>query len=67
VLVEYLSLGDGRVVTGRILDDGQKVLQSAFQRGISSSPSYLHIFLLIAFLEEDFMRNIIILRCIIII
>jgi hypothetical protein len=38
-LAAYLSLGAGRVVSGRIRDFGQNVLhvQSAFQRGISSS------------------------------
>jgi hypothetical protein len=31
-----------------------------FETGSSSSPSYCHIFFLIAFFEEDFIRNIII-------
>jgi hypothetical protein len=42
-------------------DNGQNVLQSSFRTGSSSSPSYLQIFFLIAFFEEDFIRNIIII------
>jgi len=52
-------MGVALAVTGRILDIGQYVLQTYFQTGSSSSPSYFHIFLLIAFFEEDFIRNII--------
>jgi len=48
-------------VAGRIRDIGQNVLQSSFSTGSSSSPSYCHIFFLAAFLEEDNIRNIIIL------
>jgi len=51
-------------VTGRIRDMGQNVLQSSFQAGSSSSPTYFHIFFLIAFLGEEFIRNIIIILCI---
>ena len=40
---------------------GQNVLQSSFQTGSSSSHSYVHIFFLIAFIEEDFIKHIIIL------
>ena len=36
-----------------------KRLQSSFQTGSRSSPSYFHIFFLIAFLEEVFIRNLI--------
>jgi hypothetical protein len=43
---------------------GQKVLQSSFQTGSRSSPSYCHIFFLVAFLGEEFIRNIIIILCI---
>jgi hypothetical protein len=50
--------GAGLAVTGRICDIGQNVLQSSFQTGSSSSPSYFHSFFLIAFLEEAFIRNI---------
>ena len=35
-----------------------------FQTGSSSNPSYFHVFFLIAFLEEDFINNIIIIACI---
>ena len=52
--------GAGLVVTGQIHDIGQKVLQSSFQTGSSSSPSYFQILLLTAFLKEVFIRNIII-------
>jgi hypothetical protein len=44
-------LGAGLAVTGRTSDTGKNILQS-FQTGSSSSPSYCHIFLLIAFLHE---------------
>ena len=47
----YLSLGRGLAVTGQIRYIGQRVLQSSFQKGSSSSPSYFHIFFLIAFLS----------------
>jgi hypothetical protein len=56
-------LGVGLAVTGRIRDIGQKVLQSSFQAGSSGSPSYFHISFLIAFLEEDFIENVIIIIC----
>jgi len=45
-------------VTGRTRDIWQNVLKSSFRKGSSSSPSYFHIFLLCAFLEENFIRNI---------
>jgi len=45
-------------------DIGQNVLQSSLQAGSSSRPSFFQIFLLIAFLEEVFIRNIIIILCI---
>jgi len=51
-------------MTGRIRDIGQNVLQYSFQTESSSSPSYFHIFFLIAFLGEEFIRNIIIIPCI---
>jgi len=56
-------------LTGRIRDTRQNVLQYSFVTGSSSSPSYFQIFSLIAFLEEAFIRNIIIIlyiNCIII-
>jgi len=48
-------------VTGRIRDIGQNDLQSAFVTGSGGSSSYCHILLLIAFLEETFIRNTIII------
>jgi len=45
-------------VTGRIHDIGQNVLHSSFQIGSSSSPSYCHIFFPVAFLENDFFKNV---------
>ena len=51
--------GAGLAVTGRIRDIGQTVLQCSFKTGSSSSPSYCHILLLIAFLDDAFIRNII--------
>jgi len=56
--------GAGLAVTGRIRDIGQNVLLSSFQTEVAAAPSYFHIFFLIAFLEEAFIRNIIIILCI---
>ena len=53
--------GAGLAVTGRIWNIGQNVLQSPLQTRGSSSPSYFHIVFLIAFLEEAFIRKVIIL------
>jgi len=50
--------GASLAVTGPIRDIGQNVLQFSFQTRSSSSPTYFHIFFLIAFLEEVFVRNI---------
>jgi len=36
----------------------QNVLQYCFQTGSGSNLRYLHIFLRVTFLEEDFTRNI---------
>jgi hypothetical protein len=47
-------------VNGRIRDIGQNVLQFAFETGSSSSPQLQPYFVLIAFLEEVFITNIII-------
>ena len=58
------QLGAGLAVTGRTRDIGQNVLQSSFQTESSGSPTYCHIFLLIAFLEEAFIENVIIILCI---
>ena len=60
----FIIRGAGLAVSGGICDNGQKVLQSYFQTGNSSGPSYFQIFFLIAFLEEPFIRNIIIILCI---
>jgi hypothetical protein len=51
-------------VSGRIRDIGQNVLQSSFQTGRCSSPSYFQLVFLIAILEEAFIINIIIIPCI---
>jgi len=40
---------------------GLNDLQAYFQTGSSNSPGYFHIFFLIVFLEENFIRNIIII------
>jgi hypothetical protein len=56
--------GASLAVTGQIHDTGRKILQYSFQNGSSSSASYFHIFFLITFLEEAFIRNIIIILCI---
>ena len=56
----YLSMGRGLAVTGRLRDGGQSVLQSSFETENSTSPTYFHIFFLIALLQYVFIRNIII-------
>jgi len=63
--VDIYRWGAGVAVTDQIRDTGQHVLQSYFQIGSSGSPSYIQIFLLIAFLEGRLIRNIIITLCII--
>ena len=68
-LLDNYHWGVGMAVTGRIRDSGPDDLKSFFfSTESSSSHSYFHIFLLIAFLEEAFIRNIIKLQinCIII-
>jgi hypothetical protein len=55
-IMDVYPWGATLAVTGRIRDIGQNVLQSSFQTGSSSKPSYFHIFFLIAFLEEAFVR-----------
>jgi len=46
-------------VTGQICNIGQNILQSSFQAGLAISPSYFQILLLIAFLKEAVIGNII--------
>ena len=46
---------------GRIRDFGQNVLQPSCQAGSGSSPKYFHIVFLITFLEEAFIKNVIII------
>jgi len=60
----FIIGGVGLAVTGQIRDIGQNFLQSSFQTGSSSNPNYCHIYFLIAFLEEAFIRNTIIILCI---
>jgi hypothetical protein len=56
----FIIWGAGPAANGRVRDTGQNVLQSCFQTGntSSSNPRWFHIPLLVAFLEEDFIRNI---------
>ena len=64
MFVDIYCWGAGLTVTGRIRDIGQNVLQCSLQTGSSSSShSYCHVFFLIAFLEEAFVINTIILLC----
>ena len=51
-------------MTGPIRDIGQNVLLSAFETGSSSSSSYCHSLLLIAFLEGALITNVIYILCI---
>jgi len=44
-------------VTWLTSDIVQKVLKSSFQTGCISSPNYFHIFFLITFLKQAFVRN----------
>jgi len=50
----------GLAVIGPKRDIGQNVLQYSFQTGSSSRTRYFQIFFLFEFLEEDFIRNVII-------
>ena len=59
-LLDICHWGASVAVTVRIRGVGQKVLQYSFQTGNSSSHSYCHIWLLIAFLKEVLIRNTII-------
>jgi len=54
--LDMYHCGAGLAVTGPIHDIGQNVLQSSFQTGSIISPSYCHMFFLIAFLEEDLLE-----------
>jgi len=57
--VDYIyHWGASLAVTGPIRDTGQNVLQFSFHTESSSSPTYFHIFFLIALLAEVFVRNI---------
>ena len=58
--IYYWGAGPG--VIGPIRDIVQNVLQSYFQTGSGSSPSYFQISFLIKFLEQDFIRDKIIIR-----
>ena len=61
VIIKKLDIydwGAGLEVSGSIQDIGQKVLQSSFQIGSSSSPTYFQIFYVIASLEKAFIRNV---------
>ena len=49
----------GLAVTGWIHDVGQNVLRISSETGNSSSPSHFQFFFYIAFLQEAFIRNII--------
>ena len=60
VLTGY-HCGAGLTVTGLIRDIGQNVLQSCFGTESSNSPSSFQIFFLIAFIEEAFILNKIIM------
>jgi hypothetical protein len=64
VLTGYLSLERRPGGDWVKRDIGQNVLQHSFQTGSSSSLRYFEVFFLIAFLEEAFIRNIIIIPCI---
>jgi len=57
-LLDIYRWGAGLAIIGRIRDIGQNVSRSSFVTGSSSSPTYCHMFFLIAFLAEAFIRNI---------
>ena len=62
MLAGCLLWGVGLVVAGQMRDIGQNVLKS-FETG-SSGPGYCHILFRIAFLDERFIRNMIIIQII---
>ena len=51
------------MVTGWICDIGQNILQSSFQTGSNSIPSYFQIFICISFLKEAVITNIMVIPC----
>ena len=51
--------GSDKAVNGETRGIGQNVLQYSFQTGSSNTLSYFHIFFLIVFVEETFIRNVI--------
>jgi hypothetical protein len=51
-------------VTGWTSDSGQNVLRSSIKTRSSSSPRYCHIFFLIAFLDEAYIRYIKVILCV---
>jgi hypothetical protein len=61
--LDIYCCGTSLAVTGWISGIGWKVLQSPFQTGNGSSPSYFQIFFLVA-LHKVFIRNIRIILCI---
>jgi len=48
---------------GEYITLDKNVLKSSFHKGSSGNPSHIHMFLLIAFLVEVFIRNIVIIQC----
>ena len=48
-------------MNGPIRGIGKEGLKPSFQTGSNGSPSYFHVFFLLTFLEEAFIRNIIII------
>jgi hypothetical protein len=56
--------GTGLALTERIHDIGQKFYSLLFKQEVVATPSYFQIFFLIAFLDEAFIINIIIILCI---
>ena len=62
MLTGHLSIGRRPGgVTGRICDTGQNALQYSIQTESSSSPIEFHIVFFMAYIEEIFIRNILII------
>jgi hypothetical protein len=64
VMTDIYHWTAGLAVTGRVCDIGRDFVESYFQTGSGSNPSYFHISFLITLLEEAIIRNIIIILCI---
>jgi hypothetical protein len=62
--LDIYQWGASLAFTGRIHDIGRKFYNLLFKQEVVAAPSYFQIFFLIAFLNEAFIINVIIILCI---